>query len=207
LEDLEFESTPLFVIRTDHIAPDFDFLFCNETFRKLGLRTAILATDKAALLFRSWAQALGEFSPQYDFDGRTWSGKVAGKSGCWKIVRATHSETEEQDQTTIEEENDHENGVDIGRTPILTRSRTELIGELKRERVVLLGDIPRTNLDARWESIQTMMEMSDVGVFEYNPEGKLLHGNEAWYRLSSHPRNLPSHVEYSFMDLVYPEDQ
>lgn len=24
---------------------------------------------------------------------------------------------------------------------------------------------------------------------------------------SSHPRNLPDHVEYSFMDLVYPEDQ
>lgn len=25
--------------------------------------------------------------------------------------------------------------------------------------------------------------------------------------ISSHPRNLPSHVEFSFMDLVYPDDQ
>jgi hypothetical protein len=28
-----------------------------------------------------------------------------------------------------------------------------------------------------------MMEMSDVGVFEYNTAGQLLHGNEAWYKL------------------------
>lgn len=170
LEDLEFEDTPLFVIRTDHITPDFDLLFCNEAFRKLGLRTEILADEKGALLFRAWAHA-GVSKPQYDFGGRIWSAHVA--SGCWKIVRATQSETQEQDQKTMDEDDDDENL----RAPVFTRSNTELMGELKRDKAVFFRDTPGPNVHAR------MMEMSDVGVFEYNPEGKLLHANEAWYRL------------------------
>ncbi|KAL1598606.1 hypothetical protein SLS60_007746 [Paraconiothyrium brasiliense] len=76
----------------------------------------------------------------------------------------------------------------------------------KRPRVPL-GGFPTANVVARWESLQTMMGMTDVGVFEYLPSGKLIHANEAWYRLSNHPRNLPAHVEFSFMDLAYPDDQ
>lgn len=52
-----------------------------------------------------------------------------------------------------------------------------------------------------------MMEMSDVGVFEYFPDGKLIHANDAWYRLSGYPRDLATHEDYAFMDLAHPEDQ
>ncbi|KNG52233.1 putative histidine kinase HHK8p [Stemphylium lycopersici] len=205
LEDLESESVPLFVIKTGEIALGFDFVFCNEYFRKLRLRNSILSQDKAALLFRSWAQALGDYKTEYEFDGRVWSAELAGKRGGWKIVRAVRSETTDGDQQMLDEEASGED-LSIGRTPIFRRSRTDLMRELKSDSPVSLKNIPYTNLHARWESVQTMMEMSDVGVFEYNTEGKLLHANEAWYRLTSHPRDT-EHSEYSFMDLVYPEDQ
>jgi PAS domain-containing protein len=234
LEDLESDNAPLFVIRTGELALEFDFLFCNEAFRKLRLRDAVLAQDKVALLFRSWAQALGDFKSRYDFDGRVWHAEVAGRRGDWKIVRADEFEEEEQDQQALKEEQDQqalnedakeEEGTDTDRAPVFTRSRTQLIGELKRDKSLTLNNLPSMTMNARWESIQSMMEMSDVGVFEYNAEGKLLHANEAWYRLryvlliytqmlkglltahSLHPRSLPDHVEFSFMDLVYPEDQ
>jgi PAS domain-containing protein len=224
LEDLEFDTAPLFVIRNSELALEFDFLFCNEAFRKLRLRDVILAQDKAALLFRSWAQTLGYFKPRYEFGGRVWQADVAGRSGGCKIITVMESDTEEKDRQALDEEANEEEGMGSGRTPVFTRSKTQLAGELKRDKAISLITLPHANLNARWESIQSMMEMSDVGVFEYNPEGKLLHANEAWYRLryvplhhqqaltlismaySSHPRYLAEHVELSFMDLVYPDD-
>jgi PAS domain-containing protein len=189
LEDLESDHAPLFVIRTGELALEFDFLFCNESFRKLRLRDVILEQEKAALLFRSWAQTLGDSKPQYEFGGRVWHVEVAGRSGGWKVFTATESDTEEQDQQTMDDESREEEGMGNGRTPVFTRSRTQLAGDLKRDRAISFRSLPQANLHARWESIQSMMEMSDVGVFEYNSEGRLVHANEAWYRL----RYVPLH--------------
>ncbi len=183
LEDLESDTAPLFVIKASEIALGFDFLFCNEVFRRLRLRSSILAEDRAALLFRSWAQALGDYKPRYEFGGRIWMAEMAGRNGGWKVVRATEPDMQQQDPPALEEETDENDHTSIGRTPVFTRSKAQLMSELRRDRKVSLKNIPFTNLHARWESIQTMMEMSDVGVFEYNSEGKLLHANEAWYRL------------------------
>jgi PAS domain-containing protein len=187
LEDMESDKAPLFVIRTGELALEFEFIFYNEAFRKLHLRDQILAKDKAALLFRSWTQALCDFKPRYDFEGRVWEAEVAGRSGGWKIVRATESDMKEQDQKRPDQEAKQEEGMGSGRTPVFTRSRTQFIGELKRDNPGPFRDPSCTNLNARWETIQTMMEMSDVGVFEYNSEGTLLHANEAWYRLRCVP--------------------
>jgi PAS domain-containing protein len=183
LEDLDADTAPLFVIKAGDIALDFDFLFCNEVFRKLRLSNPILANDRAALLFRSWAQALGEYKPRYDFGGRVWTAEISGRNGGWKVVRAMESDTQQQDSPPLEDNVDDNDHFSIGQTPVFTRSKAQLISELKRDRTASLKNIPYTNLHARWESVQTMMEMSDVGVFEYNAEGKLLHANEAWYRL------------------------
>jgi PAS domain-containing protein len=182
LEDLESDTAPLFVIKAAEIALEFEFLFCNEAFRKFRLRNSILAQDRAALLFRSWAQALGDYKPRYAFGGRVWTAELSGRNGGWKVVRATESVAQQDPPPLEEEENDHDHHS-TGRTPFFTRSKAQLMSELKRDRTVSLRNISYTNLHARWESIQTMMEMSDVGVFEYNAEGKLLHANEAWYRL------------------------
>ncbi|KAI1519120.1 histidine kinase domain containing protein [Pyrenophora tritici-repentis] len=202
LDDLESDIAPLFVIRTGQTALTFQPLFYNERFRQLHLHGSILAQNKEALLFRSWAQALGDFNPEHEFGGRTWIAESAGRNGDWKVVKAKVGKERKQLHQISEEDA----ADDDGRTPILTRSKPEFIRGFKRDRKISLKDIPRTNLHARWESIQTMMEMSDVGVFEYNSEGKLLHANEAWYRLSSLPRE-GEHPEFSFMDLVHPEDQ
>lgn len=60
--------------------------------------------------------------------------------------------------------------------------------------------------DAQLKSLRRMMEMSDVGVFEYDLTGTLIRGSESWYKLSNHPRDSNAHQDFSFMDLVYPED-
>jgi PAS domain-containing protein len=189
LDDLESNDAPLFIIKTGEMASNFDFLFCNEAFRKLRLRDTVLAQYKAALLFRSWVQALGDFKPRYAFHGRVWQAEIAGRRGGWKLVKAIEPDGEERERT-MDEQAKEEDGIGTGRTPVFMRSRTQLIGELKRDSAATFKDLPHTNLDARWESIHTIMEMSDVGVFEYNSEGKLLHANEAWYRL----RYVPLHL-------------
>jgi PAS domain-containing protein len=189
LDDLESNDAPLFLIKKGEVASNFDFLFCNEAFRKLRLRDTVLAQDKAALLFRSWVQALGDFKPRYAFHGRVWQAEITGRRGGWKLVKAIESDTEEHERT-MDEQAKEEDGIGTGRTPVFMRSRTQLIGELKRDNAATFRNLPHTNLNTRWESIQTMMEMSDVGVFEYNSEGTLLHANEAWYRL----RYVPLHL-------------
>ncbi|TLD37101.1 hypothetical protein E2P81_ATG03913 [Venturia nashicola] len=60
--------------------------------------------------------------------------------------------------------------------------------------------------DAHLKSLRRMMEMSDVGVFEYDLTGSLIRGSESWYKMSNHPRDIAAHRDFSFMDLVYPED-
>ncbi|EUC42938.1 hypothetical protein COCMIDRAFT_28511 [Bipolaris oryzae ATCC 44560] len=206
LEELESEKTPLFVIKIGEITPEYDIVFCNQPFRALDLRASILAQGREALLFRSWTQALGDFKPAYDFSSRTWTVEYAGRSGSWKIIRAISSENPAKDQHLVDEKADANGQSNNDRGLVSSRSRTDLFKQVKPEKPRSLKSLPITNLNARWESIQTMMEMSDVGVFEYNSSGQLMHANEAWYRLSSHPGIL-EHSDFSFMDLVYPEDQ
>ena len=183
LEDLESEKTPLFVIKIGEITPEYDIAFCNQPFRALDLRSPILAQGREALLFRSWTQALGDFKPEYEFSSRRWTVEYAGRSGSWKIIRAISSEPPEKDQNLLDEKADGNFQSNNNRGLVSSRSRTDLVKQVKPEKPKSLKNLPMTDLNARWESIQTMMEMSDVGVFEYNSSGKLMHANEAWYRL------------------------
>lgn len=177
LDDLEADATPLFIIKIGEVTTEFEILFSNHSFRTLGLRTAVLAQGKAALLFRSWAQAVADFKPEHDFSGRTWSAEYAGRSSDWKIVRAVSSDNPENDQQML-----HGHATPA-QSLVFTRSRTRLVKKHEYDQPASFNSLPSTDLNTRWESIQTMMEMSDVGVFEYNPQGKLVHANEAWYRL------------------------
>jgi len=57
------------------------------------------------------------------------------------------------------------------------------------------------------ESFARMLEMSDVGYFNYDPDGTLRNANNAWYNLSGHPRVMDVPLGFSFMDVVYEEDK
>ena len=183
LELLESDPTPLFIIRVGRDALAFDILYSNQTFREQGLRDVVLASRPDALLFRSWAQAIGHaVKHHYDFAGTRWTTEVAGTGVPMKVVRATGFLSQEQcsqhgsaPRRVLEQIPD---SLESTACSVCTRSE-----EVDTDGAALLRKMPHTNLPARWEGIQTMMEMSDVGVFEYNTEGQLLHANEAWYRL------------------------
>lgn len=211
LEALESDPTPTFVLRTGQSALAFAFIFCNEALRRGTLKERIEEQSRPALMFRSWAQALGDYKPHHDFAEKRWFSQEAGSNGTWKIIRAGETLPREEmilDESTPESEKEAIVKADVGNWGrVYRRSKDEMLQEMKLNKSVWEERTPRSNLTARWEGLQTMMEMSDVGVFEYNMEGKLVHANQAWYRLSSHPRNLPAHSEFSFMDLVYPDDQ
>jgi signal transduction histidine kinase/CheY-like chemotaxis protein len=205
LDVLESDPLPTFVIRTSDQAIPFELLFCNEAFRQASLQKTVLASTKEATLFRSWGLATRLANPRHIFAGRTWAATTPGSKKGWKIVKAIEIAQINQDHAAAtdnpvasaqEEDDDH-----------YKKPKDVLVQALNKRPQVPLGAFPISNVIARWDSLQTMMEMSDVGVFEYLPNGKLIHANDAWYRLSNHPRNLPAHVEFSFMDLSHPDDQ
>ncbi|XPT00456.1 hypothetical protein M3J09_009609 [Ascochyta lentis] len=208
---LELDPAPTLVIRTGQEILSFEIVFCNAAFRHGKLQARVEEHNRAALLFRSWAQALGDYKPHHDFHEKRWTAQEVGPRLAWKIIRATEVLPKPELQSDASALDGTKEAIvkpDVRNWGRVYRpSKDETVQEMEANKQALLRTLPRTNLTARWEGLQTMMEMSDVGVFEYNAEGKLIHANEAWYRLSSHPRNLPAHVEFSFMDLVYPDDQ
>ena len=187
VEDLEADPAPSFIIKVGTSALDFEFLYANEAFRTRGFRDAVLAQDRVALIFRTWAQALSQSKEsEHEFAGRTWSAEVAVKSGALKLIRATRAVSEE---LFVKDDCESGLGKEVfdqlakGRSRIYKPSKDEVMGYVNRDGMPLLQKVPHTNLNARWEGIQTMMEMSDVGVFEYTTDGILLNANEAFYRL------------------------
>lgn len=209
LEVLELDPSPTFVIGTGESALDFAFIYCNKAFRHQDFKKRVEEQERQALLFRCWAQAIGSYKPYHDFAERRWYAQEAGKDLSWKIIRVVEnlSGQEVVPVSSTPELEAAAKATNSNWTRVYRRSKDELLDIINGDKPAIGETIPRANLTTRWEGLQTMMEMSDVGVFEYNLEGKLIHANQAWYRLSSHPQNLPAHVDFSFMDLVYPDDQ
>jgi PAS domain-containing protein len=187
LDALESDSAPIFVIKIGQGVLKFEFIFCNEAFRHSGFRERIAEQSRPALLFRSWAQALGAYKPQHDFQERRWTSNEAGKDRTWRVIRVTEVLQREAiigRDRVLDVNKEAIVKPDVGNWGrVYCRSKDEIMQEMKANKSVLLKTLPQTDLTARWERLQTMMEMSDVGVFEYNAEGKLIHANEAWYRL------------------------
>lgn len=197
LDILDSDPQPTFVIKTSVQPIPFELLFCNEAFRRASLKETIIAPGKHATLFRAWASAIQLWDQYYPFADRTWTATKAGAKKDWKIVKTV---------ATSGINPNHGIGADH-RAANTQEDQAIQYNTLSQRPRIPLEDLPTSNIVARWESMQTINKMSDVGYFEYLPSGKLIHANDAWYRLSNHPRNLPDHVAFSFMDLAHPEDQ
>ena len=178
LETLEADPAPTFVIKISSTPLPFELLFCNNAFRnaKIPFRQDVLAQDLDALLFRSWAQALGGHRPIFEFANQRWSAVRAGRDGGWKVVRAFEPIPEKQNlPSDIITERQQEEDRGLNTEPSIDTAEAR---RLKRENA--LRNMPRMD---QLESLQLMMEISDVGVFEFDITGRLLHANEAWYRM------------------------
>jgi hypothetical protein len=182
IEVLESDPAPTFVVKDESTASGVELRFCNQAFRKRKLHDGIHAQGKAALLFRSWIQACGHFKLRYEFLGWVWTADTVGINGTWKIVKAI--ECTKKEGGPVEDcisDSRKQKGVSpyaASSNRIYKPSKDEGKGDTERSKTFTVPTVPRTNLHARWESIQTMMEMSDVGVFEYKPSGELIHANE-----------------------------
>ncbi|KIW08451.1 uncharacterized protein PV09_01354 [Verruconis gallopava] len=158
----------------------FELLLCNEAFHNKGLQNAVLGSDHVAGQFRAWCQAVIHWRERYYFAGVTWTAfRIEGR---WKCICASPTSPEAG-----------EGAHDSPNSPLSPNHEVQNLNEVKIA-------------DARLASLYRMMEMSDVGTFEYSPEGKLMRANDSWYRLSLHPREKDTHRDFSFMDLVYPAD-
>ncbi|KAI9164135.1 Hybrid signal transduction histidine kinase K [Paramyrothecium foliicola] len=182
IQFLDADPSPTFLIPIDTVNPiAFNFQLCNAALKAVyGLVGCINQDTTAALRFRSWAQAVVNWRETYDFAGRSWT--AFSIQGRWKAVRVG-KETKAASQPSEDSKPNAEDG----------------------SRKARVKDV--STVGTRLEGMQTMMEMSDVGVFEYHPHGTLIRANESWYRLSHHPREEDAHTDFSFMDLVYPDDK
>jgi hypothetical protein len=184
IEALESDPAPTFVVKIGSTATDFEFRFCNEAFREEGFDRDVHAKGKEALLFRSWVQACGKPNAHHEFRDWTWTARVVGESGVWKVVNAKKCEGKEPGlvREHIPDMREQLGGGTGSQTAGSSDSypgpNGEAHGHLLGKKSSVIRPIPGVDLHARWESIQTMMEMSDVGVFEYNTAGLLIHANE-----------------------------
>ncbi|KAK8137951.1 hypothetical protein PG984_001331 [Apiospora sp. TS-2023a] len=177
---LDADPRPTFIVPVDPTAPvDFDISFGNHAFRRDGLDEQVLRATRTGKQFRAWSQAVLHWRPEYRFSGRIWTAfSITAK---WKCIQATDVSVATQDKSS---------------EPERSRSTDEAARKLEDARFA----------DARVTGLYKMMNMSDVGNFEYSIHGTLLRANDSWYRLSLHPRSRALHRDFSFMDLVYPPD-
>ncbi|RDI89002.1 hypothetical protein Vi05172_g1648 [Venturia inaequalis] len=177
---LDCDPHPTFIIPIDSHRPiSFRLRFANRAFlRHEHWQTRIAADDAASAAFRAWAQALAHWRDVWDYEDCSWSAFTLHSK--WKVIRMLPGSERPR----------------ISRQPS-SEPKQKDVWDLQREASLA---------DAQLKSLRCMMEMSDVGVFEYDLTGTLMRGSESWYKLSNHPRDLTAHQDFSFVDLVYPAD-
>ncbi|KAK8113879.1 hypothetical protein PG999_005948 [Apiospora kogelbergensis] len=177
---LDADPRPTFIVPIDPSAPlPFRIVFGNHAFRRDELDQQVLRDTRTGKQFRAWSQAVVHWRPQYRFSGRVWT--AFSISAQWKCIQAA--------EVTVAKQ---QNWV----SPERSRPIDDDARNLEHAKFA----------DARVNSLYKMIDMGDVGHFEYNNHGKLLRANDSWYRLSLHPRDADMHQDFSFMDLVYPPD-
>jgi len=59
---------------------------------------------------------------------------------------------------------------------------------------------------AQYQRTLKVVDMADVGIFEYDVEGRLVYANEAYKAMSKCPPEAMNVNKFVFLDLIYPED-
>jgi hypothetical protein len=181
LELLESDDTPTFIFQVGITVLQFEVLYANRDFRERSLGNVVLSEDREARLFRSWAQTPSQHDKlQYGFAGFMWSAQVAPTNSTLKAIRATRRTFNEQTLDVFPHES--KSGTFDGDLETFRTHNEKQSHMVHHDELAVLRRMPRANVTARWEWIQKMMEISDVGVCEYDTEGHLMHANEAWYR-------------------------
>ena len=62
------------------------------------------------------------------------------------------------------------------------------------------------DLTGKLQNLLRMIEMVDVGIFEYDARGVLQYGNDSFYKLSGHPRDSKRDT-VTWKDSIFPEDE
>ncbi|KAK4972509.1 hypothetical protein LTR28_012474 [Elasticomyces elasticus] len=112
----------------------------------------------------------------------------------------------------VREETDYDGHVGLLTSLYETPDYGEDAGGGITDNAALTDALARSTLEItqstqRFQRYQRILEMVDVGIFEFHPNGQLLSANDAWYAQSSHPPAERTETEYSFMDYVHEEDK
>lgn len=153
---LDADPRPTFIVPIDPAGPvSFELLLCNGAFDHEGLSEEVLQDAQAALRFRSWCQIVMHCSEEYEFAGVTWTAfKIQDR---WKCIRALGPKVTDPKEAADPKKMDP-HGTKATQDEARTTSDVHIA-------------------DARLAVLNKMMEMSDVGTFEYTPQGRLLRAN------------------------------
>jgi hypothetical protein len=148
---LDSDPRPTFLVPIEPGAViQFELLLWYEAFLNAHTRDDVLAQKNPPKQFRSWCQTVVHWREDYDFAGRTWTAFRVQKR--WKCIQTSKA---------------------VSR--VFMPAVDKHPDSLREDEIRMLQD--QVNADARLASLYRMMEMSDVGTFEYNPQGTLLRAN------------------------------
>lgn len=184
----------------------FGIAFANKALlREESVYAQIQERGRAAAATEFWAWVRGvdvDGDQKHDFAARSWiRWEVDGE---WAVISSHQSATSRGgslQRTRSDVLRRTSQSPDIPNVSPLA-SKAGLSSDDSSATSGTLTNMSNTRLAVFYK----MLEMTDVAVFEYHPSGVLLHANEAFYRLSGHPRELEKHQAYSWMEAVHPED-
>ncbi|QDS75399.1 hypothetical protein FKW77_002968 [Venturia effusa] len=184
---LNADPSPSFIIPFDLEKPiNFQLHFCNHAFNNdFGLRLLLHSEDKPAKLFRAWCQTVRHWRDLYEFANHSWTAFTV--DGKLKAIRSAPRPLEV---------------VPTNGGLLHSPSASSIAsGPIDLQEKLKDANIAIEKLDGL-----RGLDISQVGTFVYNAYGRLLKANKAYYEMSGHPRAASDHVDFAFMDLVYPDD-
>ncbi|KAH9826682.1 Hybrid signal transduction histidine kinase K, partial [Teratosphaeria destructans] len=220
LDFLESDPRPTVVFDSEAVSGSVAGSIClqNRAFRE---RTSLLEdtlhvpcadASSGEVVLETWiadktARGASPVSPTLPCKTSIYGFTIAGR---WKVVQwqlGGHGTSVHTELSTSNFSDGREPSVGESAAPTrsrLNKSDSQPEGEALED---ILED--RNIASAKLASMISMMEMVDVGFYEYDMTGRLVQGNNAFYKLSGHPKvdDRSELSELSFSDQVFPEDR
>lgn len=200
---LDADPEPRFVADLSTFESDpFGIVFANKALSEDdGLYDQIRECGRATAEFWAWVRGLDvDRDQEYDFATRSWIRWEVDQK--WVVISSRQSSPAAS----------RNGSLNRTRSDVMRKTSETPNGRAAPTSGLLFNDSSATSAtlnsmsNTRLDVFHKMLEMTDVGVFEYHPSGVLLHANEAFYRLSGHPRELEKHQAFSWIEAIFPED-